>query len=123
MSARIDSKENRELEARIKALEVENARLAAHNEEIMLWGWLVENIDRLDSPDSILKYTVEQFANTLDVPFCAFCEILDDQAILLHAHTAFREEHSPEDQIDLPKNLSKALEEGALLFSFLAQML
>ena len=74
----------KKLETEIEALEAENARLTEQYEDFLLFGSISETISELDSSDSILTYTLEQIADIKDLPYCAFLELLDQKAILLH---------------------------------------
>ena len=101
-----------ELEAKIRVLEAENERLIEHNEEILLLGLIAESISTLEQPDSILSYTLERIALLKNVAYCAFCELLDDEAIILSSYSTNRENGSTDDRIILTSNVVDALKDG-----------
>ncbi len=107
----------RELEAKIQILEAENERLIEHNEEILLLGLVAESISAQEQPGSILAYTLERISLLKNVAYCAFCELLDDEAYILTSYSTFRENHSSDDQIILSPSLIAALMDGAQVLS------
>ena len=103
------------LETKIKALEAENARLNEQCEDSLLLGSVSESISELDSSDVILTHTLEQISNIKDLPFCAFFELLDQKAILLHSYAIFQEKISQKNHIGLTKDLIEKIATGPLL--------
>lgn len=105
----------KKLETEIKALEAENARLTKQCEDSLLLGSISERISEFDSSDSILTYTLEQIAHIKDLPFCAFLELLDQKAILLHSYATFQDKKSPKNHVSLAKDLIEKIAGGPLL--------
>jgi PAS domain S-box-containing protein len=106
-----------ELEARIKALETENARLAEHTADSTLLSFVAESTSLLDSPESILSYMLEHIVRLKNVPFCAFCELLGDETVILSSCSTFREKDSPDDRIILSQKVIEALLDEPQVFS------
>ncbi len=107
----------RELEAKIRVLEAENQQLIEQNNEILLLGWIAESISSLELPNSILEYTLERIAILKKVTYCAFCEILDEEVIILSSYSNCRENHTSDERIAFSTRLIQALSEGPQILS------
>ncbi len=107
----------RDLDEQNKALKAENERLKEHTEDALLLGLVADSTSLLDLPDSILSYTLERIALLKDVPFCAFCELLDDEAFILSSYSTFPENHSPDNRIVLSEKVIEALMDEPRVFS------
>lgn len=106
-----------ELEAKIRVLEAENELLIEHNEGILLLGLIAESISSLELPDSILEYAVERIALLKSVAYCAFCELLDRDAIILNSYSTNQQNCSVDDQITFSTSLTQALSSGPQVLS------
>ena len=106
-----------DLEAKIRVLEAENQELIEHNKEILLLGLIAESISSLELPNSILEYTLERIAILKKVTYCAFCEILDDEVIILSSYSTCRENHTSDERIAFSTRLIQALSEGPQILS------
>lgn len=102
----------RDLENQNRLLIAENQRLKEHTDNV-LTGIIAEGISDLDAMESIFRFTLEQVSLLKGIQSCAFCELQDNEAIILYSYSTFQENKSPADRIILSDIVTDALKDGS----------
>ncbi len=102
----------RELEARIRVLELENDRLVERAEDVALLGLVGESIAGVDDSTAVLGQVLEKMSLLKDIPYSAYGRRDGGEVELVQAYASFREDGGEGDHLTLSSDVVRALDAG-----------
>lgn len=84
----------KELEEKLRLLELENSLLADNSEDILLFGSITESITELSEKAKIFESALEKISIIKNIPYCAFGRLVDEKFIIDSEFALFSEDKS-----------------------------
>jgi hypothetical protein len=107
----------RELEERVRILQLENDQLAERAEDTLLLGLIAEQISRAEEVGRVLESGLERISVLKDIPFCACCSLDGNTVRIVKAYLSFTDEDLSSRAIVLPETMARKLASGDCLLN------